>query len=146
MPNDFGNLDGLVDAIADRVIGKLIGHPDPKPSGEPVPQLPELPWDRNETVPTLVRPRLRAQGLELTQSTQFYGTGYGAVNSVPIVALKPLVVRAYPYVSAGMLEGDALSGRTVTGELVLWRANKEIYRTGPTRATETWSGSSGSLK
>ena len=86
------------------MIGKLIGHPDLKPSGEPVPQLPELPWDRNETVPTLVRPRLRAQGLELTQSTQFYGTGYGAVNSVP---LGPSLFHSrskYPVISSASCE------------------------------------------
>ena len=40
---------------------------------------------------------------------------------MPIVALKPLVVRAYPYVSAGLLKGDTLSDKTVTGELVLLR-------------------------
>lgn len=145
MPNDFGNIDGLIDAIADRVIGKLAGRPNLGPSGEPLPHLPDLPWDRNEEVPRLVRPRLRVQGLEITQSTQFYGTGYGAENSVPIVALKALVVRAYPYVSAGMLEGDALSGRTVTGELVLLRGSKEVWRTGPTRVAGSRVGAASRL-
>jgi hypothetical protein len=134
MANDIGNLDGLVDAIAERVLGKLIGRPKPGPTGEPQPLLPDWPLGRKNVEPELFHPRLHVQGLELTQSTQYFGTGYGAENSVPIVALKPLVVRAYPYVSAGLLEGDALSGKTVSGELVLLRAGKEVYRTGPTRA------------
>jgi hypothetical protein len=134
MANDLGNLDALIDAIAARVVGKLTGRPTRGPTGEPVPQLPDLPGGMKDDLPLVLRPKLRVQGLELTQSIQYYGTGYGAVNSIPIVALKPLVVRAYPYVTAGLLEGDALSGKTVTGELVLFRWGKEIYRTGPTRA------------
>ncbi len=131
MTGDFGNLDALIDAIADRVVGRLKG-PTLGPTGEPVPGLPGLPGQRDD-VPSLFHPKLHVQGLELTQSIQYYGTGYGAENSVPIVALKPLVVRAYPYVTAGVLQGDALSGKTVTGELVLFRGNKEVYRTSPTR-------------
>ena len=134
MERDFDNLEGLVDAIADRVLGKLTGRPNQGPTGEPLPQFPNLPGGREEIPPLVVRPRLRLQGLELTQSTQYYGTGYGAHNSVPIVALKPLVVRAYPYVTPGLFEGDTLSGKTVTGELVLFRWGKEVFRTGPTRA------------
>ena len=134
METDFNNLEGFVDAIADRVLGKLTGRPNRGPTGEPLPQLPDLPPGQEEIPSLVVRPRLRLQGLELTQSTQFYGTGYGAENSVPIVALKPLVVRAYPYVTAGLFEGDTLSGKTVTGELVLFRWGKEVFRTGPTRS------------
>jgi hypothetical protein len=145
MANDFGNLDALVDAIADRVLGKLSGRPTRGPTGEPVPQLPDLPGGMRDDLPLVVHPKLRVQGLELTQSTQYYGTGYGADNSVPIVALKPLVVRAYPYVSAGLLEGDTLSGKTVTGELVLFRWGKEVYRTGPTRAAGARVGSESHL-
>jgi hypothetical protein len=78
-------------------------------------------------------PKLHVQGLELTQSTQYYGTGFGPDDAVPIVALKSLIVRAYPFVTAGLLAGDTLSGKTVTGELVLIRWGKEVFRTGPTR-------------
>ncbi len=134
MESDFGNLEGFVDAIADRVLGRLTGRPNRGPTGEPSPHLPDLPGGQEEIPSLVVRPRLRVQGLELTQSTQYYGTGYGAVNSVPIVALKPLVVRAYPYVTPGLFEGDTLSGKTVTGELVLFRWGKEVFRTGPTRS------------
>ena len=134
MENEFGNLEGFIDAVADRVLGRLTGRPSRGPTGEPLPQLGNLPGGQQEIPSLVVRPRLRMQGLELTQSTQFYGTGYGDVNSVPIVALKPLVVRAYPYVTPGLFEGDTLSGKTVTGELVLFRWGKEVFRTGPTRA------------
>lgn len=111
MASDFDKLEGFVDAIADRVLGKL-----------------------KDGLPVEVLPRLHIQGLELTQSTQYYGTGYGPNNSVPIVALKPLVVRAYPYVSARLFGDDSLSGKTVTGELVLFRGGKEVFRTGPTHS------------
>ncbi|NWF74184.1 MAG: hypothetical protein HXY51_14255, partial [Nitrospirae bacterium] len=133
MARNVGNLEGFVDAIADSVLGKLTGRPNQGPTGEPMPQLPDLPWGRKDVPPLAFHPRLRVQGLEVTQSTQYYGTGYGPDNSVPIVALKPLVVRAYPYVSAGLFEGDTLSGKTVTGELVLFRWGKEVFRIGPTR-------------
>lgn len=136
MENKFANgqdLEGLVDAVVNRVINKLTGRLNLGPTGEPFPQLPELPPGPEYTGPIIVHPKLRLDGIELTQSIQYYGTGYGAENSVPIVALKPLVVRAYPYVTPGMLEGDTLSGKTVTGELILYRGNKEVYRTGPTR-------------
>jgi hypothetical protein len=46
------------------------------------------------------------QGLELTQSIQHYGTGHGVENSVPLVALKPMVVRAYPYVQLVTCSGN----------------------------------------
>jgi len=133
MAADFGDLEGLVDAIADRVLGKLTGRPNLGPTGEPSAQLPDLPWGPKDVPALVFHPRLRVQGLELTQSTQFYGTGYGPDNAVPIVALKPLVVRAYPYATPGLFEGDTLSGKTVTGELVLFRWGKEVFRTGPTR-------------
>lgn len=133
MASDFGSLGGLVDLIANHVLSKLTGRPNQGPAGEPLPQLPDLTWGPKDSFPVVVHPRLRIQGLELTQSTQYYGTGHGPNNAVPIVALKPLVVRAYPYVSAGLFEGDTLSGKTVTGELVLFRGGKEVFRTGPTR-------------
>ena len=48
MENDFGNLEGFVDAIADRVLGKLIGRPNRGPTGEPMPQLPDRPPGQEE--------------------------------------------------------------------------------------------------
>jgi len=134
MASNFENLEGFVDAIADRVLTKLNDRPNQSPTGEPILQLPDLPWGPKDVPPLLPHPKLHVQGLELTQSTQHYGTGYGPDNSVPIVALKSLVVRAYPFVTAGLLEGDTLSGKTVTGELVLFHWGKEVFRTGPTRA------------
>ncbi len=85
MASDFGNLEGFVDAIADRVLGKLTSRPNQGPIGEPPPQLPDLTWGSKDALPRVFHPRLHVQGLELTQSTQYYGTGYGPDNSVPIV-------------------------------------------------------------
>ena len=76
-------------------------------------------------------------GLELTQSIQYngaVGVSYGDDNSIPLVALKPLVVRAYAYVQPGIAEPDTLTGARVTGELVLSVGDRVVYRTGPTRA------------
>ena len=59
---------------------------------------------------------LAIEGFEFTQAIQHYGTGHGPDNSVPLVALKPMVVRVYPVVVRGLLGGDALSvGAPVTG-------------------------------
>lgn len=140
MASNFGDLEGFLDAIADRVLGKLTSRLNQEATGEPSPQLPHLPWGPKDSPLLVVHPRLHVQGLELTQSIQYYGTGYGPENSVPIVALKSLIVRAYPYVSAGLFEGDTLSGKTVTGELVLFRWGKEVFRTGPTRPAGTRVG------
>ncbi len=145
MTKDLANLDAFMDAIADRVLGKLTGLHAQGPTGEPLPHLPGLPGGLEEVPQFNIRPTLRVQGLELTQSTQYYGTGYGGENSVPIIALKPLIVRAYPYVTTGLLGGDPLSGKTVIGELVLFRGGKEVYRTGPTRAAGSRVGSQSRL-
>src|SRR6187455_1987432 len=135
MPNS-ANLEGFIDAIVDRVLARMGSAPIQSPLGEPSPeQLPDLPPGQRGVPPFLPHPKLHSKGLEVTQSIQYYGTGYGPDNSVPIVALKPLVVRAYPYVTPGLLEGDTLSDKIVTGELVLFRWGKEVYRSGPTRAT-----------
>ena len=73
-----------------------------------------------EQLPDLFpRTRVAIQGMEFTQSTQHYGTGYDADNAVPLVALKPLVVRVYPFAQPGLLSPDALTGQRITGELVL---------------------------
>lgn len=111
MASNFENLEGFVDAIADRVLTKINDRPNQSPTGEPMLQLPDLPWGPKDVPPLLPHPKLHVQGLELTQSTQHYGTGYGPDNSVPIVALKSLVVRAYPFVTAGLLEGDRCQAR-----------------------------------
>ncbi|WP_207540954.1 hypothetical protein [Sabulicella rubraurantiaca] len=135
MPDfDQGDLDALAAALLRR-LGLLSGPlPPAGPTGVPEPRLPELlPFDR--PMPELYRPaRLAIQGLEVTQATQYFGSSFGADNSIPMVALKPMVVRAYPYAIPGLLTGDTLSGQQVTGELVLSRWGKEVYRTGPTRS------------
>lgn len=139
------NLQGFVNVLVERVLDKLSDRLNQGPTGEPIPPLPDIPFGPQDTWPRIVHPKLHIQGLEITQSTQYYGTGYGTNNAVPIVALKPLVVRAYPYVTAGMFEGDALSGKTVIGELVLFRWGKEVYRTGPTRTSGARVGPSARL-
>ncbi|HVN11678.1 MAG TPA: hypothetical protein VMT69_06275 [Kineosporiaceae bacterium] len=58
----------------------------------------------------------------------------GPTNKVPLVALKDTVVRVSPVVVRGVLGADPLSGVRVTGELVVTRGNRIVYRTGPTRA------------
>ena len=68
------------------------------------------------------RRALRIASMELTQSIQHHGaagTSYGPDNSVPLVALKTLVVRVYPYVREGIGAGSATE--RITGELVVSR-------------------------
>ncbi|MGD9740605.1 MAG: hypothetical protein AB7O56_11070 [Bauldia sp.] len=133
--NDDDALTALADAVAARILDRVPALKGPfGPTGEPMPQLPEIPGKWVEP-PVLPKARLALEGLELTQSTQHYGTGYDDDNAVPLVALKELVVRAYPYVTQGLLAADNLSGQQVTGELVLHQGGKEIYRTGPTRTS-----------
>jgi len=43
MASNFENLEGFVDAIADRVLTKLNDRPNQSPTGEPILQLPDLP-------------------------------------------------------------------------------------------------------
>lgn len=133
---DGSSFDALVEAIVQRLLQR-------DPGGEPVPrfpptqrwpQLPQLPPNLEDFPGVKLTSRLVLDGLEFTQATQHYGTGYGVDNSVPLVALKPMVVRAYPVVERGLLGGDTLSGERVTGELVLSQWGREVYRTGPTRA------------
>jgi hypothetical protein len=95
-----------------------------------------------------VQAQLALAGLELTQSIQYngaVGTSYGDDNSIPLVALKPLVVRAYPYVQPGALAPDTLTGARVTGEVVLSVGDHVVYRTGPTRADGTRVGARNTL-
>lgn len=89
------------------------------------------------TRPGITPARLRLAGVELTQSTQFSSAssgGYGPDNGVPLVALKTLVARAYPVVTAPFLQADQLTGQRVTGELVVSVNGRVVYRTGPTRS------------
>lgn len=113
-----------LDAIVDAVVARLDARGLPVlPDREQLPDLGIHGW------------RFGIAGIELTQAVQHHGaagTTYGADNSVPLVALKDLVARAYPYVSAGTLQPAPASLR-VTGELVLYRGNNVVYRTGPTR-------------
>lgn len=133
-------LDQLADLIVDRLIRgprfRDLGGAGREvfgPSGEPVPGLPEIPG--SEVIPNLYpRTRLVIEGIELTQSIQHYGTGYGPDNSVPIVALKPMAVRVYAVVRPSLMGPDPLSDQRVTGSLILSRWGKEVFRTGPTRA------------
>ena len=53
MESDSGNLEGFVDAIADRVLGRLTGRPNRGPTGEPASQLPDLS-EGQEEIPSLV--------------------------------------------------------------------------------------------
>jgi hypothetical protein len=131
---DRPELDALVAAVARQLAGPFRG----KPVQPDLEQLP-LPWDPQHQLPDVLWPRrhLALAGLELTQSIQYngaVGVSYGDDNSIPLVALKPLVVRAYPYVQPGVAEPDTLTGARVTGELVLSVGDRIVYRTGPTRA------------
>ncbi|WP_143198937.1 hypothetical protein [Bradyrhizobium sp. NAS80.1] len=131
---DGPELDALVAAVARQFAGLFRGKPV-----QPDLEQPPLPWDPQNQLPDLLWPRrhLALAGLELTQSIQYngaVGVSYGDDNSIPLVALKPLVVRAYPYVQPGVAEPDTLTGARVTGELVLSVGDRIVYRTGPTRA------------
>lgn len=123
---DMTALDALADAVAARLLRG--------PTGEPTPRLPDLPFGPEALPDLFPKTRVVIQGMEFTQSTQHYGSGFDADNAVPIVALKPLVVRVYVFVQPGLMSPDALTGQRITGELVLTQWNKQVYRTGPTRA------------
>ncbi|HMO49222.1 MAG TPA: hypothetical protein PKB14_24760 [Rubrivivax sp.] len=124
------DLDALADAIALRLARGMPMR------GGPLPELPQLPdWPPGRVEPDLAhRTRLAINGIELIQVTQHFQSAHGADNSVPLVALKPMVVRAYPAVQRGVFGGDALTGQRAIGELVLSQGAREVYRTGPTRS------------
>ena len=127
-------LDALADAVALRLQGRLGGDlpiPVPIPKGDPDLERPQLPWDPLDDGPVqpLTRRRLRIAGMELTQSIQHHGAvgeSFGADNSVPLVALKTLVARVYPYVGSGLAWPDTLTGERVTGEFVLSIGNQVV--------------------
>jgi hypothetical protein len=137
-------LDQLANALLNRITGQSTRGIGPAgPSGDPMPNFPDMPGmpgSGAEEPDLLPGFRLAVQGLELTQSVQHYRSGRRADNSVPLVALKPLVVRAYPYVARGLVGRDMLSGRRITGELSLTQWNKEVYATGPTRIAGARAG------
>ncbi len=135
---DGAEFEALAEAVARRLAGRLPGIPMPNDEGPAFPG-PALAWDPPSLLPDelIRRRRLGIAGVELTQSIQHHGAAgpsYGADNSVPLVALKSLVARVYPYVRPGLASPDALTGARVTGELVLSVGNNVVYRTGPTRA------------
>jgi hypothetical protein len=130
--SDGPELNALVAAVAQRLAGRVGANPAQPDLEQP------LLWDPPEQLPDVLWPRrhLALAGLELTQSIQYngaVGVSYGDDNSIPLVALKPLVVRAYPYVQPGIAAPDTLTGARVTGELVLSVGDRVVYRTGPTR-------------
>jgi hypothetical protein len=138
---DGPELDALANAIAQRIGGRFSsGIPNPGgPIGEPDLERPNLPWDPHNQggADVLPRARLVIAGIELTQSIQYSGAAgpsYGADNGVPLIALKTLVARVYPYASAGFAFSDSLTDSRVTGELVVSYGDRVVYRTGPTRA------------
>src|SRR5512145_1913282 len=102
MPDlDPTEIDALVDAVIEKLRG-LSGEPDLERRPAIGPRLEQL----SELLP--VR-RLGIAGMELTQSTQHHGAAgptYGADNSVPLVALKTLVVRVYPYLRQGFSRSE----------------------------------------
>ena len=115
-----------IDAIADAVAARL--------GARGLPQLPD-----REELPDLGihRSHLGVAGIELTQVVQHHGAAgrsYGADNSLPLIALKDLIVRAYPYFSVGTFQTAPPAHQRVTGELVLSRGNRIVYRTEPTRS------------
>ena len=115
------------------------GIPSPVPGADPDPERPQLPWDPVDEgpLPSLPRRSLRIAGMELTQSIQHHGAAgesFGPDNSVPLVALKTLVVRVYAHLRPGLAWPDTLTGQRVTGELVLSIGHHVVYHTGPTRA------------
>src|SRR5262245_59552672 len=121
-------LDAIVAAVAQRLAGRFPNQPV-----QPDPERPPLMWDPPHQLPDILWPKrhLALAGLELTQSIQYNGAvsaGYGGDNSIPLVALKTLVVRAYPYVQPGV-GADNLTGARVTGELVLSVGDRVVYRT-----------------
>ena len=125
---DPTEIDALVDAVIEKLRG-LSGEPDLERRPAIGPRLEQL----SELIP--VR-RLGIAGMELTQSIQHHGAAgpsYGADNSVPLVALKTLVVRVYPHLRQGFSRSDSSSTERVTGELIVSNGEQVVFRTGPTR-------------
>ena len=112
-------LDALADAIALRLARGM-----PMPDG-PFPELPQFPdWPPGRIEPDLARrTRLAISGIELVQVTQHFQSANGADNSVPLVALKPLVVRAYPAVRLPLGQGRG-TGKPGPGRLGLLRQER----------------------
>jgi hypothetical protein len=129
MPEALGpeQLDQVVDAVLARLAGL---EPDPESANL------SFPPGRLGGADGIPRERLVIAGLELTQSIQYndvVSPNYGERNSVPLVALKALTLRVYPYIISGLRLGGGLEGARVTGEVVLSVGERVVYRTGPTR-------------
>jgi hypothetical protein len=128
------DIAALTAAVAKNLGGLLQGLPG---LHQPDAELPPVLWDPPTQRPDDLLPKrqLAIAGVELTQSIQFngaVGTSYGIDNSIPLVALKTLVARVYPFVRPGLAAPDALTGVRITGELVLSVGDRVVYRTGPT--------------
>src|SRR4051794_20875490 len=144
---DPAALDQLVELVGRHVLRQLQAPGRPALDGPVDVGLPQ-PLGLDPSRPGLLSARLAVAGVELTQSTQYSsaaGGGYGPDNGVPLVALKTLVVRAYPAVRPGLLDPDAVTGARVTGEVVVSVGNREVYRTGPTRPDGARVGRQSSL-
>jgi hypothetical protein len=138
-------LDALVDLVVARLRGQLPGGGHfPIPGGESDLERPPVIGPRPEQLPDLFpRHTLGIAGMELTQSIQHHGAAggsFGADNSVPLVALKTMVARVYPYLRPGFAVSGTSPTERVTGELVLSSGHQVIYRTAPTRAAGTRVG------
>lgn len=143
--NDLPNLDDLAEAIAARLTRRLgvrglPGQVGEAPSGEPDAELPPG-WKRDQLEDgwqqLFSEASVGIESIEFTQSIQFNSAvtpGYGTPNSVPLVAYKTLVARAYPSIRRGRLGGDNLTGQKVTGEITLSVGNRIIHRGSPTRS------------
>ena len=147
MPNvDPTNLDDLAEAVAVRLAGRLgaagfPARPGGHPAGEPDAELPPG-WRGPELLDDgwqrlFSEASVGIDSVELTQSVQFNSAvtpGYGAANSVPLVAYKSLVARVYPSVRSGRLGGDNLTGQDVTGDITLSVGDRILHQGGPTRS------------
>ena len=135
-PSEVPTLDALADAVAARLFGRIPLGPTGGPESGLPPGLPPRPQLDDPVHDLRVGASVGIAGVEFTQSIQYNGTSgpsYGDDNSVPLVAYKTMVVRAYPFVRRGLLGGDTLTGQRVTGELTLSIGSRVLYQTGPTR-------------
>lgn len=71
MPNDLDNLDGMIDAIAHRLFGKLAAGTNQGLTRESSPRRPDLPFGRKD-IPSLVpHAKLYVEGRELTHGSDW---------------------------------------------------------------------------
>ena len=132
-PLDASELDAIADVVIARLRGPdrpLPGLPDQVPLVPERPQLPDL----------LPRRRLGVAGIELTQVIQHHGAAgqsYGVDNGVPLVALKTLVARVYPWATRGTtLTGAATVGR-VSARMIVSSAARPEAKANPRSPSST---------